>query len=330
MTSDTFPHRRTCDLSLRAGLTLIEMLVVICIIGILVALLLPAVAGVREMSRRASCKNHLRQFGVALANYESVHGRFPSGIDPPVSGTSPHYAMLPYLEQAPLYAMINLSTSITPFLSPDAWDSENRTVARTSVSVFLCPSDDGGASYTRLNYSASAGWERESEKTRGVFPRDRSSAAVSTIRDGLSNTVAFSERLRGDEDQIGSAARLRAGYFVPPPEPLEAGLAAYLKLCEAVPADEPGDSGYVKGVNWVSGMRIATSHDHNAVPGSIVCSCSAEDGRYGSVPVSSLHRGLVNATFADGSVRGIRNSIRLEVWRAIGTRAGGETLKPDD
>lgn len=309
----------------RSGLTLIELLVAICIIGILVALLLPALAGVREMSRRSMCANHLRQFGVALANYESVHGRFPAGFSPAPNATSPHYAIAPFLEQAELYSMANLSRSL-PFAG---WFPENVTLGMTRVNVFLCPSDQGGMQETLLNYSASAGWGTESEKTRGVFPRDGASGAVSTIRDGLSNTVAFSERVRGDKDQVGSAARLRPGYFVPP-EPVGLGLDDYMKLCENVPNDEPGFPMYIKGVVWLSAARLATAHDHNAVPGSIVCYCQSENGSNGSVPATSLHSGLVNATFADGSVRGIRNSIDLEVWRAIATRSGGEARKLDD
>jgi prepilin-type processing-associated H-X9-DG protein len=309
----------------RVGLTLIELLVAICIIGILVALLLPAIAGVREMSRRSMCANNLRQFGVALANYESANGRFPAGIDPIYTGISPHYAMLPFLELGNLHSSLNISVSISDF----GWDNANLTVSAARPSVFLCPSDDGGSQYVTLNYSASAGWGRESEKTRGVFPRDRTSAAVSTIHDGLSNTVAFSERVRGDIDQFGSAARLRPSYFVPPTSS-DLSLKAYMRLCEAVPADGPGLPQYVKGLVWASGTRIATSHDHNAVPGSIVCYCASEDGSHGSVPATSLHSGLVNATFADGSVRAIRNTIDLEVWRAIGTRAGGEVRKLDD
>src|SRR3954447_8868074 len=136
------------------GFTLIELLVVISLIGVLVGLLLPAVQGAREAARRAHCVNNLKQIGLALANYESALGVFPPAFlgDPNAVGsaygvgypdgnmtTVPGFAwgtlLLPYLEQQPLYAGVNVNLP--------CWAPDNTTSARTKLSLFLCPSSSG-------------------------------------------------------------------------------------------------------------------------------------------------------------------------------------------
>jgi len=127
------------------GFTLIELLVVISIIGVLVALLLPAVQSAREAARRAQCVNNLQQIGIALHNYHDAISTFPPGyID---YQNNPNYTpdldmgpgwgwaamSLPYLEQQPLYNAINFSLGIT--------NASNSTAVLTSLTVFQCPSD---------------------------------------------------------------------------------------------------------------------------------------------------------------------------------------------
>ena len=118
----------------RKAFTLIELLVALAIVGLLVALIVPAVQSAREAARRAQCLNNLKQFGVALHNFESATKVFPAGI----SGwefLSPHALLLPALEQSPLYNSINVGN--VAVLSTTV----NQTVVRTSISVFLCPSE---------------------------------------------------------------------------------------------------------------------------------------------------------------------------------------------
>ncbi|MFO0891446.1 MAG: DUF1559 domain-containing protein [Isosphaeraceae bacterium] len=122
------------------GFTLIELLVVIAIIAVLISLLLPAVQSAREAARRAQCTNNLKQLGLALANYESANGCYPPATSLQVNlnaglafGPSCFASMLPFFEQAPLFAAYNSSLS--------AQDDVNSTVAGAGISTLWCPSD---------------------------------------------------------------------------------------------------------------------------------------------------------------------------------------------
>jgi prepilin-type N-terminal cleavage/methylation domain-containing protein len=128
--------RRNTSYSLsRSGFTLVELLVVIAIIGILVGLLLPAVQAAREAARRMQCSNNLKQIGFAILNYESTFKRFPPGnlVGAAFTGLSVHARLLPFLEQANLYNMVDLNA---------AYDSPTNNSARMqTVATFQCPSD---------------------------------------------------------------------------------------------------------------------------------------------------------------------------------------------
>jgi prepilin-type N-terminal cleavage/methylation domain-containing protein/prepilin-type processing-associated H-X9-DG protein len=225
----------------RGGFTLIELLVVIAIIGVLIALLLPAVQSARESARRAECTNNLKQIGLALHNYESTNGSFPwtQGLcmavapnithgfmpwetPPPgsvgVAGDewanfSSHALMLPYLEQQQIHSAINFSFGIHSYAGP--WGSDDivqRTAVNAVIKSFICPSDGGRRG--RNNYRASNGtnwdWWSRSEGAGPITRPQKGGQEIGTlsgVRDGTSNTVAFFERNRGD----GANNRYRPG-----------------------------------------------------------------------------------------------------------------------
>jgi len=123
----------------RRGFTLIELLVVIAIIGVLIALLLPAVQAAREAARRSQCSNNLKQLSLGLHNYHDSTGSLPWGHGP--FGWNDWGAlvlMLPYVEQAPLYNAINFNTTIGGAAPGNA---QNLTIQRVSVNIYQCPSD---------------------------------------------------------------------------------------------------------------------------------------------------------------------------------------------
>ena len=213
--------RRSFSRSPSSGFTLVEVLVVIAIIGLVVALALPAVQSAREAARRAICINHLGQLGLALQQYQSQVGSFPPfrlmsvlpyyGSSPPytVNCVSAQSQLLPGLEQGPLYNAINFS--VPCFLDPATEDHpENGTAARVLLDVFVCPSDTltREQRFGPINYRANAGPCGDCEELppptsasvvealgRGLFSGD--GATLAAVADGLSNTLAFAEKLVG-------------------------------------------------------------------------------------------------------------------------------------
>src|SRR5262245_5731596 len=132
-------ERHSWRRSLRAGFSLIELLVVVAIIGVLIALLLPAIQQAREAARRTQCKNNLKQLGVALHNYESAHRVFPPGrLNFPMV-FSAQAQLLPFLEAEIASSMLNFDVPPSFSLVPPI--TANDTVARIIVRTFVCPTD---------------------------------------------------------------------------------------------------------------------------------------------------------------------------------------------
>jgi prepilin-type N-terminal cleavage/methylation domain-containing protein/prepilin-type processing-associated H-X9-DG protein len=318
------------------GFTLVELLVVIAIIGILIALLLPAVQAAREAARRSQCTNNLKQLALAVHNYVDTHKVFP----PKKTGTTgstcdnvnAYYGsgwmrLLPYYEQQALYDIWSspqtYSGTSFPAFGPCPWGpwDANYQPFWQQVDALLCPSDGdapvkGATAYARnnyvfcvgdsINYDGTAG-HNQSNNTRGIFANISARISFANITDGTSNTLMLSEHLVGSEAR---AVRRGNAYNV-------SGILTNPALCLA--QVDPADPGYFAsgvsvttwhGTKWAHG---ATSHiGFNTVlpPNGPSCADLANDNSTNGVyPPTSNHPGGVNCAMGDGSVRFISETI---------------------
>lgn len=300
----------------RRGFTLIELLVVIAIIGVLIALLLPAVQSAREAARRISCTNNLTQLILATQNYASAHRVFPPGsIDDPGSGPVADFPIgkrygwmtqiLPFLEERNAFNKLNFETGL--------YATANDTIRTIHKNVFACPSDGrsgggfgfpGSSSYAGCHHDVEAPID---ETNHGVFFLN-STLEHADILDGLTTTIFFGE-FRGTTASAlgwasGTRATLRNTGF--PPNSLESLALPPLSLgdldSEPVPPGGPG---------------VPTS---TAIPDEI------PPAAYFVGSFSSMHPGGANFAFGDGSVRFIKNTIDPSIFRMLGHRADGEVV----
>ena len=308
--------------------TLVELLVVIAIIGILVALLLPAIQAAREAARRSQCANNLRQITLACLNYEDAHNRLPPGAFNPF-GQTWYHAILPYIEQGALWEL---------------WDGgqyhlgTNRTIASTPIPTVMCPSSaqqvpEGITDLFPGSYVCNVGnlgvgghspqtlhvlQTRSLGDTTVKYGRAPFVAAtqgggfvqkpLSFMYDGTSNTLAFSEVLSGTVGtSVGGAAN---------------------RL-------DPRGWPYHGAYSWFSTWRVPNSLDPDVNNGSgnmcvptrrAPCVAAGTVGGPTDYAARSQHPGGVNASMVDGSVHFISDNIAWEVWQALGTAQGDEVI----
>jgi prepilin-type N-terminal cleavage/methylation domain-containing protein/prepilin-type processing-associated H-X9-DG protein len=351
---NTIPVDRVI-VSRRRGFTLIELLVVIAIIAVLIALLLPAVQAAREAARRIQCTNNLKQLGLALHNYHSSIGAFPSagwvanGTNWWVANnlTAPgHFRyssllqMLPYLEQGSLSNAMNYSYPLYDINGVDM--PQNTTVYQTSLTVFLCPSDIRGnrtgtefpcnyASCSGDGLPGGAGLPGSYGSPDGVLYLN-STTSFATVTDGTSQTALMSEGIVGpDANNNANPNGLRNPQDVMVQLPLT--LTSPLDIFTYYPINVADCAAsttyrYDRHTNWIDGDYRHTMYDHFLTPNSTTFDC-LRGPDVGWRTARSRHPGGVNVLLADGSVKFIKNTVNQTAWRALGTCNGGEVISAD-
>lgn len=305
----------------RRAFTLAELLVVLGIVAILAAMLLPAIQMARESGRRSSCVQRLKQLAVAVNQYESSFKAFPPGMSG--GGFSLHTNVLPFIEQAPLYSSIDHSA--------DLWSAQNAAAISVPLPVFRCPSDGAGVGRPTTNFAANYGCGTQAYGYNGMFRpingvsmfnEDPNTAYLITaahVTDGLSNTAAISEMLVGD----GEPTPARTLFKTPVPALMPGQLDQFAATCAAATWGQGSDP-WTRGARWVLGDIIWTGYTHVLTPGNHSCTNGGvvQEGIY--TPVSA-HPGGVDLVYADAHLVFVTDSIDQAVWRALGSRNGGET-----
>jgi prepilin-type N-terminal cleavage/methylation domain-containing protein/prepilin-type processing-associated H-X9-DG protein len=327
-------------MSTRRGFTLVELLVVIAIIGVLVALLLPAVQAAREAARRAQCSNNLKQIGIAIHNYSDVQDAMPPGNYHGVFGSWLLH-ILPFMEQTQLHALYQNSGGMHTFRTGGIryGSAQNLPVTRTQLKVYTCPSDTVVASpgifngVTFHNYAACYGNTTRGRvspvgfMSNGTTPNVFGGGAflevinantgnwanyyswimhtndfkpktiMAEITDGTSNTLAVSETVQGQQNDLRGFAWWGGGCHF---ETLLTPNSAQPDFVEqnCVPANRNNPPCQVHSIT------VATRAETHAA--------------------RSRHPGGVMAVMCDGSVRFFSNNIALDPWRFFGTSKGGD------
>lgn len=331
--------------------TLVELLVVIAIIGVLIALLLPAVQQAREAARRMQCSNNMKQLGLSLHNHHDTFGYMPPLRD--IGGGNSarrngFLSLLPFLEQNNTYEQTQVSTE----LGANPWDSRTYW-QQFSFDGFTCPTSVPPATFNNgqvcsKNYMMCLGdrmvnIDGAMESTRGMFQKGRvtnnqvqNKLTFASVTDGLSNTMAFSERI-----SYASNARPQQGAFA------QVTLDANSSPSTCTAALTGTWAGQIEESRWNDGRSPYAGFFAATPPNSVSCTGdgsngNVHDGAYALPGASSLHPGGVMVSMGDGSVRFISETINTGnqgtsfnftsgqspygVWGALGSRNGGEVV----
>ncbi|MBA2118000.1 DUF1559 domain-containing protein [Bremerella alba] len=334
----------------RDGFTLVELLVVIAIIGVLVALLLPAVQQARESARRMQCSNRMKQLGLALHNYHGTYNAFP-GLRIQVEPAHPSgfVALLPYVEQTAVWDKI--TSASTPFGTN--W---NPAEQKTLIPELLCPSDPNWTSRTNssdrkprsyhfcLGDSIRQNHRGDSSK-RGMFV-DLENRDFSDLTDGTSNTLALSEVVVGSMTvtrKLRGSVAVTPGINTNPSSPADcwAARGPNGEVDSAVSVSAESYIHRAPGSRWAEGRAFFGGFTTVLPPNAPRCSIADSDDHWGVWTPSSYHPGGVLAGRADGSTQFIAETIDsgdptefevssgrspFGVWGALGSINGSETV----
>jgi prepilin-type N-terminal cleavage/methylation domain-containing protein/prepilin-type processing-associated H-X9-DG protein len=313
----------------RSAFTLVELLVVIAIIGILVALLLPAVQAAREAARRSACQNNLHQMGLALHNFENAYGELPSGspqsFDQSLGYLSPQAQILPFIEEEAVGRLLDINKG--PF------DQPNYNAARSQPAVFLCPSDQvpgAAADMGWNNYHANCGTWVKVTGWDGVFGPNYPAAGheleplrLGQIVDGTSKTVAFAEVVNGYGPDTQAPPDRLADCFEfggAPSGDVRAVRAAFLGRDWTQGRIPWSGEWRWRGYPWSEGTVWRGWYNHLTPPNSACW--QPGDWWLLVTPATSYHGDVVNIAMCDGSVQSVTAGIDPDVWIEMGTRNG--------
>jgi prepilin-type N-terminal cleavage/methylation domain-containing protein/prepilin-type processing-associated H-X9-DG protein len=330
------------------GFTLIELLIVIAIIAVLIGLLLPAVQKIREAASRLRCSNHLSQLGKAAHNYQATYDMFPPGVQTAGPQGTVFFVLLPFVEQEARYNQFDSAKGVLEPVNQFARKSGD-------VPIYLCPSDPSTGLLIdstptgsvpgptgRTNYHANLGahswWLEKSgnlSKPRnlaGMFCRG-TGVRILEVLDGTSNTVLFSEIRRGafpnsdrfDVTKLTPAQWSLVGvYDNSLQNTLPVSDATFAGLCNSAI-----DTIRTAGLQYFNGIPTQSFYTHTLPPNYSGRDCINYSEVSIHLAARSAHSGGVNVALVDGSVRYIRDTVSMDVWRAISTRAGGEVFTLD-
>lgn len=331
-----------------SGFTLVELLVVIAIIGVLVALLLPAVQAAREAARRNSCVNNLKQLGLGMHNFHDTYNKFPQNHTQ-VGGNvweavSASFHMLPYIEQTPLY------TEGQARITNKDWGWTYNTMMNTKLSVFICPSSPGspkrgshphgwdgpGGNYAWCTGSSvEVNWAGDRFNGMISYQTDR---RMANVPDGLSNTILASEVLSGS-GKTGASGQFPFDIFYAGNGPItsvanqdfptEAELTAIGTTAKNSPIGFKSNNGtmwawYAAGHSTFNAAGPPNWQYPSA--GGDCCPGGAHDWGHGIIVARSMHPGGVNACLGDGSVRFLNNNINLLTYQRLGNAKDGQVV----
>jgi prepilin-type N-terminal cleavage/methylation domain-containing protein/prepilin-type processing-associated H-X9-DG protein len=312
----------------RSGFTLIELLVVIAIIGILMALLLPAIQKVREAANRMLCGSQLRQLGIAMHNYHNDYNRLVEGVPPYL--TPPGYGccwgtwmmpILPYIEQDALFKLYrnyggndDTGRAMTGgAMTLRYGNGTNLEVTRSRIKMLTCPSDTPNAPLSRitnhsyaLNFGTTGVWQQNTlngvQLMGAPFYYQSSTlrkVSLGSISDGTSNTMLAADVIMGQQTDLRGFTWWGDS----------AGFTTYLGPNSPLP-DVMNDRSYC--------VNQAPNPPCNGVPTATNPPMGAARSRHAG--------GGVNVVMGDGSIRFVANGIAIPIWRATSTTNGGEIV----